>query len=618
MVADAFPLRFMAVLSADVEAFSRLMSLDGEHCLTEWRHHMACAEALAERHAGRLFGVAGDSFMAEFANPVEAIQFARAMQAEVAGHNAPLPRDRRMDFRMGLNIGSAMVEDGRLYGDAVNIAARLQELAPPGGIVVSEALLAHVASLVDAGWQDLGQQHLRNIGVPVRPYLMHADAAAAVTTTEAIAAVQAASDVYRNLTVPGLSGKPTLAVLPFEVHSAADASRRYLEDAVPEELIRRLAALRSFPIIDKASSFALRNIASDSARVGAALNARYLVYGAVTAAGRRTSLTVSLVDAEHRRTLWKERYDGEPDRPATIDDDVILRITASLGATVDRVEQARSRRRPIAVLDVDELVQRSAWHQNKLSRSHSLEARRLLGLALERDPEHIEALIQLSWWYFWKIWTQRGDKGELTEMRQLARRAMQLDASDARTHMLYGIAELMTGNPRGAVEILAEAIALDPSLSVAHASMGSAYVLAGEPEPAVQPLLVALRLNPHSTYLFHQFGELAAAHLLLCRWDESRVWAERSLRLRPAYWYARVIAVAASEMSGDGDGATVALSQLLSNCPRFRLEHLYWLPFTDRRAQDEIALALRRAGFTERSSNDGARRRNRAQSPRLQ
>lgn len=612
MDSDArFPRRFMAVLCADVHAFGRLMAADAEHCLREWRHHMTQAATLAEAHGGRLFGVAGDSFMGEFSNPVQALQFARSMQEQVSLRVARQVTDLRMEFRMGLHIGSVMVEAERLYGDAVNVAARLQELAPPGGIVVSEAFLAHVAAFDESGWRDLGVQQLKNIPFPVHAFEhgRSGEDQAAVTAQH----MRAASAAFRGASVPGLSGRPALAVLPFELHTSGDGRYRYLEDALPEELIRRLAALRSFVIIDKTSSFSFRNISADSGRIGAALDARYLVYGAVISAGRRSSLTVSLVDAQARRTLWKERYDGPEDRPPEIDDDVVARIVASLGAQVDRLEQARSRRRPISSLDVDDLVQRGAWHQNKFSRSHAVEARRLLELALEHDPDHIEALIEMSWWYFWKIWTQRGDKSELAEMRRLATRAMRLDPTDARTHMLYGIAELMTGHHDHALTVLEEAIALNPSLSVAHAGLGSCHILSGAPEKAVKPLLAALRLNPQSIYLFHQFCELAVAHLMLGHWAEAQDWAERSLRLRPSYWYARIVSVAAAVRSGDVAGAKVALAALHSHCPRFAIANLYWLPFKDRQWADAVAADLRAAGFGD--SDPG--RESDGHSPRL-
>lgn len=590
MEANGFQRRQVAVMSADAVGYSRLMATDEDATLSRFMAFMEILTEIVLYHGGRTFGAAGDSIMAEFARPIEAVQAAVAVQAALADANGKLPESERLPFRLGITVGDVIAEKDRLFGDAVNIAARLQEIAGAGGIVVSEAVYSHAHALIDAAWEPLGDLQLKHIDHLVAAYGLSLGA----ELSRPAAAASPPVDV--TAPVPGFAGRPAIAVLPFDSSHAVELE--YLSDGLAEDLITGLSAVRSFPIIDRGSSFSFRGAMLDAGRIGRALGARYLVRGSVREVGCEVRITVSLVDAETGLMLWSAPFVSDRRQLAAVEDDVVHRVIATLDARIDMSEQARSRSRPMADLDAWGLVRRGMWHQNRLTRDDALEARRLFDLALQRDPGSVEALIQLGWWHFWDVWTQRGDKASLNIVASLASRALAIDGQDARAHMLAGIARFMTGDPLGSLGPLREAIALNPSLAVAHASIGSAHILSGTPAQSIEPLLAGMRLSPRDVYLFHAAGELAGAHLLLGENEKALEWCEKSLRLRPGYWYARMIAVCASVRLGRRDDAAHALRELLVRCPSFSESNVTWLPFTDRKWNQQLIAELRKAGLT--------------------
>jgi len=266
-----------------------------------------------------------------------------------------------------------------------------------------------------------------------------------------------------------------------------------------------------------------------------------------------------------------------------------------LEAEVERAEGSRLLARKAEHLDTWELIRRGIWHLYKMTKEDAAAARGIFEDALRLDPGSAEARIQLAWWYFWDIWSKRGNLALFNEVERLGREAMQIDRRDARAHMIVGVALMMRRQPEQARPYFFSAIHLNPSLAAAHASLGSSYILAGEPEKALEPLLLSIRLNPHDLYSFHYLGELAAACHLQGQWDKACEFAERSLQFRAGYWYAKAIIIASLARSGRLDKARAFAAD--ASC-KFSIQRINWLPFVDQKCNNYLLDGLRLAGCT--------------------
>lgn len=588
-----FQRRQVAVVSFDASGYGIMVKLNPLGTVARFEAYRGVIETTVARFGGRTFGAAGDSIMAEFRRPLEAVLSAIEVQAVLSEANAKLPASDRLAFRIGIHVGDVIARGEQLYGDDVNVAARVQEKAEAGGLVITEAVYNHVNGLIDVEVEALGDLDLKHTH-PVSAYRVRLGSE---SPGEYVQLIPAPVDV--SVPVPGFQGRPAIAVLPLLVPGHAHEFE-YLADGLVEDLIEGIGWMRSFPVIDRASSFAFRDAQLDPARIGRALGARYLVSGSFRIRSDELRITIKCTDAETGALIWSGPID-RPQRQLTdeVPMEIVHCIVAALHANVDGSEERRYRARPASDLDAWGLVRRGMWHQNRLTRDDAAEARRLFDMALERDPNSVDALIQLAWWHFWDVWTQRGDTGNLREVARLASRVLQLDPEEAHAHMLAGIAEMMRGNPVGAMGPLKEAVRLNPSFSLAHATIGSTYVLMGEPAKGIDPLMAGMRLSPRNVYIFHGAGELAIAHLMLGDGQKALEWCEKSLRLRPGYWYARAIAVCAHVLRGELEVARQALGELLARCPSFSEKHIEWLPFTDRKWNAYLIDGLRMAGYSE-------------------
>jgi adenylate cyclase len=282
-----------------------------------------------------------------------------------------------------------------------------------------------------------------------------------------------------------------------------------------------------------------------------------------------------------------------------VQDDITARVVGSLDEQIDQAEQLRSHARRSEQLGTWELIRRARWHTHKLTREDAVEAARLLEEALQRDPDSVDALVELAWWHWWDVFARREKSRGLLFVEQFARQAIRLDSRDARGHMLLGIAQFMTRRNEQGRASLREATRLNPSLATAQACIGSAHILAGEPEKAIAPVLLGLRLNPHDLRAFHPLNELAIAYNMSGQWEEAQDYAQRSMRLRPGYWYAHVALVGSLARGGQLGRAQEALKDFLTRCPGFEVDHIRWLPFLDAKWHEYLIEGLRLAGFQD-------------------
>lgn len=571
-----FKRRLATILSADVSEYCRIMGADDELTLARLLTYRKIMEAFVAGSDGRMFGVAGDSWMAEFSSPVEAVRCAVECQRAIEERNLELPESKRIRFRLGVHMGDVIADGGDLFGDEVNIAARLQQLCRPGHLILSDAVFQHVLGKVNLRFSALGPQRLKNISVTVSAFAVEV-----ISTPAALSPEDRTPAVDVSQPVPGFGGKPAIAVLPFHMLGGSPEDE-YVGEGLADDLITGLSNVRWFPVISRSSSFMFKNQALDTKSIGRALGARYLVTGSVRRSGQDLKLIVNLIDAENGQNLWSYKYQVNFSKLFDVQDDIAASIVSVLDAEVERAEQTRSRERKAEDLNNWELVRRGIWHLCKLTREDSAKARAIFAEALDRDPGSIETRIQLAWWYFWDIWVQRGDLASLREVERLGREAMLIDRRDARGHLLVGIAMMMRGQPEQARPYYFEAIRLNPSLCTAHSSLGSSYILAGEPEKAIEPLLLSIRLNPHDLYSFHFLGELAVAFYMQGEWEKACNFAERSLQFRAGYWYAKAIRIASLARAGRMDKVREIMAEQSAD---FSTEQINWLPFVDKKME---------------------------------
>ncbi|MBI4725279.1 MAG: adenylate/guanylate cyclase domain-containing protein, partial [Rhodomicrobium sp.] len=534
----AFKRRLVTILSADVSGFCRLMGQDDELTLSRLLSYRRIMEDAVVRMNGRMFGVAGDSWMAEFESPVEAVRCAVECQDAIETKNEELPEGKRIRFRMGVHMGDVIVDGPGLFGDEVNIAARLQAVCQPGHLIVSETVFRHVFGKVNLQFKALGPQQLKNIAAPVSAFAAEASGISGANGAEDLLSAAGLSQP-----VPGFDGRPAIAVLPFHTWGSSNEDE-HLGEGFAEDLINGLSNVRSFPVISSASSFIFRHHALDARSIGRALGARYLVTGSVRLAGQELRLTVNLIDAANGLNLWSHPYRIDFSKHIEVQDEITAGIVSVLDTEVERAEQSRSCSRKPEDLGTWELIRRGIWHLNKFKKEDSAAALACFEEALRRDPSSREARIQLAWWHFWDVWIKSGDRSAFQATERFAREALHIDPWDARAHLLVGIAVMMMGQPERARRYFLNAVQHNPSLAPAHASIGSSYILAGEPEKAISPLLLSIRLNPRAPFTFHCLGELAIAFYMQDDWTKAVEFAERSLQFRTGYWYARAILIA--------------------------------------------------------------------------
>ena len=389
-LAPRFKRRLVTIIAGDVADFCRLMGADDEATLSQLLAFRQILEDIVASGGGRMFGVAGDSWMAEFASPVEAVRCAVECQRAIEARNSGLPEEKRIRFRIGIHMGDVIANNSNLFGDEVNIAARLQQLCRPGHLVVSDDVFRHVLGKVDLCFSALGVQRLKNIQTTVSAFTADIIAASGSSAPHHLS-----SGVDVSKPVPGFQGKPALAVLPFKTLGGGSDSE-YLGEGFAEDLVNGLSNVRWFPVISRCSSFIFKDQAIDTTSIGRTLGARYLVTGSVRPTGKDFRLTVNLIEAETGLNLWSHRYQIDFSKFLDTQDEISASIVSVLDSEIERAEQTRLRTREVKDLDSWELIRRGIWHTYKFTKEDAAVARGLFEEALSRDPCSGEARIHLA------------------------------------------------------------------------------------------------------------------------------------------------------------------------------------------------------------------------------
>ena len=458
-------------------------------------------------HRGRMVKLMGDGALVEFASVVDAVECAVDVQRGMAERNADVPGGKRIDFRIGVNLGDVIVEADDIYGDGVNIAARLQELAEPGGVCIAGTVFDQVGRRPDLSFDDLGEQQVKNIDRPIRAYRAQFGGSGA----------DEPSDRSEPLPLPD---KPSIAVLPF-INMSADADQEYFADGISEDIITALSKFRSLFVIARNSAFSFKGQSIEVREIGRKLGVRYVVEGSVRRAGNRVRITAQLIDAVADTHLWAERYDRDLDDIFAVQDEVTHAIVIAIEPTLGSVERERAQRKPPDNLDAWESYQRGLWNVYRFAAPESAEAQSFFQRAIELDPNFAPAHAGLAYAIYLSFMLGfRTDRVvAIGEARDAARRALALDGDDALAHAMVGRAHLMVGGHDAAISACETAVSLNPNLAMSHYSLGAALIYNGRFEEGFAAVDEAIRLSPRDPMMWFFLTVKASGNIGMERYE---------------------------------------------------------------------------------------------------
>ncbi len=583
--------KLTVILAADVAGYSRLMGADEEATHKTLSAYGEIIDGLIARHDGRVFSTAGDSVVAEFASPVEAVRAAISIQEELAVRNDGLADERKMRFRIGINLGDVMVEGENLLGDGVNVAARLEGLAEPGGICVSGTVFDQVRDRLDLGYDFLGDQEVKNIVRPVRAYR--------VVVEPSPGAVTVPGPQPQRSTV---TDKPSIAVLAFD-NMSGDPDQEYFSDGITEDIITALSRVHSFFVVARNSSFAYKGRTVDVKTIGRELGVRYVLEGSVRKGGNRIRVTAQLIEAATGGHVWANRFDGTPDDIFDLQDEVTASVVGAIQPELLRAEAKRIKRKRPENLDAYDYTLRGLSHMNLLNPEDSLKAFQMFQKAIEIDPGYARAYASASWYYRRQV-QLRGmvlTEEDRAEGLRLAEFALKLDPADP--YVIYQVGctvGMIGGHLERGLELAEQALAINSNSNRIWLTRASFQNCLGDPEAAIESAERAIRLSPHEVAMWVAHGELAKAHFQLTDYEAARGWARRSVEKHADNLPVHHVLIASLAQLDHIDEANAALNRLLEFDSGLTIERLLEIfPLSRYRNLDGLLDGLRKAGLPE-------------------
>jgi adenylate cyclase len=553
--------RLAAILSADVVGYSRLMGIDEAGTLTRLkmlRHDII--DPMIAAHAGRVVKLMGDGALVEFASAVDAVTCAIEIQKRIREHQASGPEDNRIEFRIGINIGDIIVDGDDIYGDGVNVAARIQTLADPGGIYISRSAADQVRDKVPITIETRGEQTVKNIARPIEVFCIVAEGRDSVT----VALPERAARVPSGAT----TDKPSIAVLPFS-NMSGDHDQEYFSDGISEDVITNLSRNRAFFVISRSTSFTYKGAAIDVARVARELGVRYVLEGSVRRAGNRVRITAQLIDAASGHHLWADRYDRELADVFVVQDEIARNITGAIAPGIISAEMQHSQRKDPSQLDAWDRVMRAHWHIRRFTRSDLAEARRLLTQAIALDPANSMALSDLAFACHFEAVFGWGEGPAVSheQLGEAARKAVATDDSDAAAHTALAIYDLFSGRHEESRRRLRRALDLDPNSVFARGYLGASYAFSGDYDTALPHLDEAIRLSPRDPLLIIWYLCRGWAALLTQRYEEAIEFAGLAAETNPEFPDIYLVLAAAQGQLEHADRAQAPLKELSRRMP---------------------------------------------------
>jgi adenylate cyclase len=585
--------RLAAVLAADVAGYSRLMGRDEERTLANLKSfRKTLVDPAIAAHRGRIVKTTGDGMLVEFASAVDAARCAVEVQRSMAVQNADVPQDLRIEFRIGIHIGDIIIDDNDIFGDGVNIAARLEGIAEPGGICISDDAHRQIRGKIDIAFADIGEQTLKNIVEPMRAWHIR-------LAGEATAGIRSSPPSIRvqDLALPD---KPSIVVLPFD-NMSAEAGQDYLADGIVEAITAALSCIRSFFVIARSSAFTYKGRATNARDIGKELGVAYLLEGSVQKAGNRLRIIVQLIETEGGAHVWSSRYDGAIEDFFDLEDRITEQVAGALQPSIRIAEIERSRRKRPQDLGSYDFTMRAMPHIWALEKDESAKALELLEKALAIDPDYPLALSLAGWCHAQRSVYNWADDlaGSQAMARSLAERAAAMSGDDPIILAVLGAVHTFVHNHGTARVLLERAVTLDPNAAWAWSRLGWLENYSDQPERAIANFERALRLSPIDPMNFNNYVGIGSAHEIAEEYNEAAAFYRRALEERPnASWIYRNLP---GVLSGAGrvEEAKQAFADLMRSYPdltvsKFKQAMVFSAPVLDRMAEN-----LRKLGLPE-------------------
>jgi adenylate cyclase len=582
--------RLAAIL---VAGYSRLVPGDEKENFSGLRGLLTgVVEPQISEFGGNIFKETTELVLAEFGDVVKAARCAAALRDAVAQTNQALPAGQRVAMRIGINFGDIIAEEGDVFGDGVNIAARVEALAKPGSVYVSEIVHKQIVDEADFDFEDLGPQDLKNIARPIRVYRMAGEKAE--LSEELLSA-----GVMHTASPPVFDDRRAIAVLPF-ANFSGDPEQEFFADGITEDIISMLAGWRAFPVIARASTFTYKGKAVDIKKVGEELGVRYVLEGSVRKSGHRVRVTMQLIRADTNHHIMAERYDRDLTDLFDLQDEIAHTIAGAIEPEILKFERERIAERPPRSEDAYELYQRGVWHHYRHSKTDNVEAQAYFRRAMAIDAQYPQATAALAialcnaGFLGWAAHAAQNYE----ESFELAQRAVALDPRYPIARYALGLVYMWTHHSERAMVEFREAIKLNPSYAAAHVVLGQMYLYSGRPEEAIVQAEKGIRLSPSDPRLSLWLPALAGAYYCLGNYDQAIEIGRRSWTLNRNWPAGLRYVVAGLAQLGRIEEAQAPLAELRRlNANLTFVEGNLQRLFVDRAAVDHIISGLRKAGF---------------------
>jgi adenylate cyclase len=551
--------RLAAILAADIAGYSSLMGADEEATVRDLKGHQGVILPMVASFGGRVIDTAGDGILAEFASVLNAVNCAVAIQNTMLERNAAIDAARRMQFRIGVNQGDVVCDETRIYGDGINVAARLEGIAEAGGICLSGKVYEEVQGRINLACEDLGAQQLKNIARPIRVYRVDLRAFPVGKAQPAPIASKTSS--------PG-SEVPSIAVLPF-ANMSGDPDQEFFADGLTEDIITELSRFREFLVISRNSTFVYKGKAVNVQEVAKAFDVHYVVEGSVRKIGNRVRITVQLIDARTDRHIWAERYDRDLQDIFAIQDEVTSSIVATLPGRVEAAAYQLIRRNPTESMKAYELALTAKVLQHRGRKEDNIEAQKTIERALDLDPNYAHAhalracIVGQSYVYDWCA-DRDAAMRTITDELEIA---LGLDADDSDVHRIFTAVHLSRDNHEAAEHHQQRAVALNPNNDLIVVQQGELYTWLGEPEKGIEWIRKAMRLNPHHPERF--WNHLGRAFFVARRYGEA---IEAFRRISHPDQFQHAFLAACYAMENDDATAAAHAANVLALDPAFSVE----------------------------------------------
>jgi adenylate cyclase len=575
--------RLAAIVSADVVGYSRLMGVDEAGTLAALRNHRAeLIDGNIAEHGGRIVKTMGDGLLLEFPSVVDATQCVIDVQQAMAGRNEAVDEDKRIVFRIGVHLGDLVVEGDDIFGDGINIAARLEAFCEAGGVAISGTAHENIAGRIEVGFVDAGDQQLKNISRPVRVWQWTPRASASDLT-------------IRETTLP-LPDKPSIAVLPFD-NMSGDPEQEYFSDGITEDIITALCRFRQLVVLARNTCFTYKGRSVDVKLIAGELGVRYVLEGSVRKAGNRVRITVQLIEGASGNHLWAERYDRDLEDIFGVQDEITQVVAGAIEPEITKAEFERVRRTPPSSLDAWSMYQHGMHHFQKFSQENDEEARRFFRAAAALDPDFSAPHAIIARTYSRSIVTELPEN--LEEQCKLAleeaKIAVALDRDDAFAHASLGFAQLWT-DADASIRAFEEALSINLNLAIAHFGIGLAFMSGRQPETAISHLETAIQLSPRDPMSDAFFFEMGTAYFALGDYEACLEWSSKSGFDISFYGRTGTVRMAALALLGHESETKQIREILMNKYPHLTVSHVLKIsPFLGA----DYMKGLRKAGLPE-------------------